>query len=65
MSRINAETSLQEIAVLVAVHQEIDWDDVRSWTEAEGADLALVDEIRSAAEGKKSGENCPTSRPRS
>lgn len=52
-------------AILVAVHQEIDWDDVRSWTEAEGADLALVDEIRSAAEGKKSGENCPTSRPRS
>ncbi|MCJ7589858.1 MAG: hypothetical protein MUO51_00735 [Woeseiaceae bacterium] len=39
-----------------SVHQEIDWDDVRSWTQAGGADPALVDEIRGAAEGMKSGE---------
>jgi hypothetical protein len=40
-------------AVMVAAHQEIDWVDVRSWAEGEGADAALVDEIRHAAEDKK------------
>lgn len=43
-----------EQAVMVAARQEIDWNDVRSWAEAEGADAALVDEIRLAADGKKS-----------
>ena len=39
----------REQAILVAAQQEIDWDDVRSWTDAEGADVALVDEIRRVA----------------
>lgn len=43
-----------EQAVMVAARQKIDWNDVRSWAEAEGADAALVDEIRLAADGKKS-----------
>lgn len=43
-----------EQAVMVAARQEIDWNDVRSRAEAEGADAALVDEIRLAADGKKS-----------
>ena len=47
----------REQAILVAVHQEIDWHDVRSWAAAEGADVALVDEIRRAADGKKSSES--------
>jgi len=43
-----------EQAVMVAARQEIDWNDVRSWAQAEGADAALVDEIRHSADGKKS-----------
>ena len=39
----------REQAILVATQQEIDWDDVRSWADAEGADAALVDEIRLVA----------------
>lgn len=39
----------REQAILVATQQEIDWDDVRSWADAGGADVALVDEIRRVA----------------
>ena len=44
----------REQAIMVAANQEIDWNDVRSWAEAEGADVDLLEEIRSAADAKKS-----------
>jgi hypothetical protein len=47
----NDKQALQQ-AVMVAVHQDIDWDDVRHWAEGEGATAALVDEVRNAAEEK-------------
>ena len=39
----------REQAIMVAIQQDIDWDDVRSWADAEGADVTLVDEIRRVA----------------
>ena len=43
-------------AVMVAANQEIDWDDIRTWTESEGANAALVNEIRTTAKDKKTGD---------
>lgn len=44
----------REQAIMVAIQQEIDWDNVRSWAEAEGANIALVDEIQNATDARKS-----------
>ena len=40
-------------AIMVAANQDIDWNEVRVWAEAEGADVNLLEEIRRAAEQPK------------
>ena len=43
------DTQAKEQAILVAKHQEIDWEQVYEWSASEGAESALVDEVRSRA----------------
>lgn len=37
-------------AILVARHQEIDWDAINEWVEADGIDSAVIESIRDQAE---------------
>jgi hypothetical protein len=37
-------------AILVASHQDIDWNAIREWADADGIDLAVIESIRNQAE---------------